>query len=156
MMATGNQESELRFVVLMHRPGSKSGRTSLPHFDWMFEWEGRLRTWASTPIELTACDGEVETKEVEVDCQSLPEHRLAYLDYEGDIGRDRGVVTRRLAGTYRVIEAGADCFRVSLACPDGGRSQSAEVTIYRSGFSVEAGRFEESRASWRLRFSPGR
>jgi predicted heme/steroid binding protein len=37
-----------------------------------------------------------------MDCQSLPDHRPAYLDYEGPVSADRGSVTRWDEGTYRI------------------------------------------------------
>ena len=49
---------------------------------------------------------------VEMDAEVLPDHRLAYLDYEGPISGDRGSVTRWDRGTYDVEHQsgiGIDC-----------------------------------------------
>jgi hypothetical protein len=60
----------------------------------MLEIEGRLRTWSlAEPIG----PGE------ELAAKALPDHRLAYLDYEGPIGGGRGKVTRMARGDYRVL-----------------------------------------------------
>ncbi len=74
-----------RFVVLQHE--SPRGR----HWDFMLEVGEGLRTWA-----LAAAPDEPQTSPA----QPLPDHRLAYLDYEGPISGNRGHVTRWDQGTY--------------------------------------------------------
>lgn len=61
------------------------------HWDLMFEDDGTLLTWAvpSKP-EPGLCDL----------AWRLPDHRLAYLDYEGEISGGRGCVTQVMAGTF--------------------------------------------------------
>lgn len=163
-----NQPSlaRLRFVVLLHQPGPQSERTDRPHFDWMFESDGALRTWATPPIDLRNGPDSIETESVaaesvaaesvEIGCQLLPDHRLVYLDYEGPISRGRGTVTRQAAGGYRLIEDHPDCFRVVLEWQWDGKQRMAEVKIYRNFFREEEGWLEDRRESWRLRFSAGR
>ena len=83
-----------RFVVLHHTPGSRPARDQhAAHFDWMFEVDGVLRTWA-TP-EIAAFDLAVETT-----ATRLGDHRLEYLTYEGEISGDRGTVKQVISGTY--------------------------------------------------------
>jgi len=54
-----------------------------------------LKTWAlPQPPEVG----------VEMACDPLPDHRLAYLDYEGPIAGERGSVTRWDHGTCCIIE----------------------------------------------------
>jgi hypothetical protein len=77
----------LRFVVLEH---SWSG----VHWDWMFEWGDRLRTWAA--------DVEVRAGMTSA-VRRLADHRLAYLDYEGPVSGDRGRVRRVDRGTFRPL-----------------------------------------------------
>lgn len=74
-----------RFVILRH--DSPKGE----HFDFMLEAAGVLKTWAlpSPPNAGT-----------EMDCEALPDHRLAYLEYEGPISGQRGSVTQWDHGTY--------------------------------------------------------
>ncbi|TWU42992.1 ATP-dependent DNA ligase [Novipirellula aureliae] len=86
-----------RFVVLEHTPGDQLGRSGDVHFDWMFESDGVLRTWATEPIvrfDQSIC----------IVAEKLPDHRIEYLDFEGDIGRGRGAVSRRCEGSYRLLD----------------------------------------------------
>ncbi|MCC7350946.1 MAG: hypothetical protein IT446_10275 [Phycisphaerales bacterium] len=74
----------LRFVILHHQ-GIES-----PHYDLMIETaEGSaLSTWRLD--RWPPADGDVVTP--------LPDHRRAYLDYEGPISDNRGHVRRIAAG----------------------------------------------------------
>jgi len=42
---------------------------------------------------------------LEITCERLPDHRRRYLDYEGQVSGDRGIVTRWDSGTYRLVSA---------------------------------------------------
>lgn len=90
-----------RFVILRHEmpPGHERGA----HFDLMLEANGVLRTW-SLP-ELPA-DGRI------VQAEALPDHRLAYLDYEGLVSGNRGSVRRVDEGDYEIIEDSADVLEI--------------------------------------------
>lgn len=81
-----------RFVVLLHEtpPGYPRGT----HFDLMLEHAGLLRTWA---LEKLPAAGE------SVVAERLPDHRLAYLDFEGDVAGNRGQVSRVDAGDFDVV-----------------------------------------------------
>lgn len=75
-----------RFVFLEHRWNGV-------HYDFMLEIEGRLRTWSvAEPI----VPGE------EFTAKALPDHRLAYLDYQGAISGGRGEVRRLDRGSYEI------------------------------------------------------
>ena len=76
-----------RFVILRH-----DGPRGL-HFDFLLEVGQTLKTWALP---------QPPTSGVEMTCQALPDHRLAYLDYEGPVSGDRGSVTRWDRGTYQM------------------------------------------------------
>lgn len=72
----------------------------------MLEHEGVLRTWRlaqppDTPGHIAA--------------EALPDHRLAYLDYEGPVSGDRGTVERWDAGTYKTLEWTSNRVVVDLA-----------------------------------------
>ncbi len=73
-----------RFVVLEHDHPRL-------HWDFMLEVHGSLRTWrlASQP-----CPG------CAIAATPLPDHRLAYLDYEGPISGGRGSVVCWDRGCY--------------------------------------------------------
>jgi hypothetical protein len=76
-----------RFVILRHETPQGV------HFDLMLEVGNVLKTW-SLP--------EPPQPGTEIECQSLADHRLAYLDYEGPISGGRGSVTRWDYGEYAV------------------------------------------------------
>jgi hypothetical protein len=88
-----------RFVILRHEHPAGS------HYDLMFEAGGALKTWS---LPQTPEAGRVIT------CQSLPDHRLAYLDYEGPISGDRGSVTRWDHGTCEIDRQSPACWVVEL------------------------------------------
>ena len=84
----------MRFVILRHEcpEGYKPG----VHWDLMLEEAESLRTWelaAEPAIGLT------------IAAEQLPDHRLAYLDYEGPISGDRGTVARWDYGSYELLKS---------------------------------------------------
>ena len=78
-----------RFVILHHVMPVFAQRAS--HWDFMLKSQGVLRTWAME---------ELPTSQTVIGCQRLADHRLAYLQYEGPISRDRGTVSRWDQGEY--------------------------------------------------------
>lgn len=93
-----------RFVVLLHQ--TPSGYPRGDHYDLMLEQGEVLWTWA---CERLPQPGEA------VACERLPDHRLAYLDYEGSVSGDRGFVRRVDAGEFETIEMTPELVRVRLA-----------------------------------------
>jgi hypothetical protein len=78
-----------RYVVLHHDCPTGS------HFDLMLEWDGVLKTWSlARPPETDR----------PMDCVSLPDHRQAYLDYEGPVSDNRGSVACWDRGDYEIDE----------------------------------------------------
>jgi DNA polymerase ligase (LigD)-like protein len=87
-----------RFVILEHDHPTL-------HWDLMLEADNSLQTWRlavapqpDIPIEATA----------------LGDHRLAYLDYEGPVSGNRGVVRRWDAGDYDEVAESAEVRRLVL------------------------------------------
>lgn len=80
----------------------------------MLEENGKLLTWAlSAPLQLTD----------EVKFSRLPDHRTAYLQYEGPVSDDRGSVSRVISGTYEwtteeknaaILETSSDTWKVTF------------------------------------------
>jgi hypothetical protein len=66
---------------------------------------------------------------VEIEARQLPDHRLAYLDYEGPVSGDRGAVTRWDAGEYR-LEVGDDERWIATL---SGRRLKGRMTLARRG-----------------------
>lgn len=115
-----------RFVVLWHEMPPSSNRAS--HYDFMLERGATLRTW--TIIALPAQGATVEG-------QSLDNHRLDYLDYEGPVSGDRGHVTPFDRGTYRVSRETDDMLVVDLR----GEKLRGRLTIERSREADQRWRF---------------
>ncbi|MFK8113576.1 MAG: hypothetical protein AB8B91_15350 [Rubripirellula sp.] len=141
-------ERHNRFVVLRHVVGPKSDRTDQTHFDWMFEVEGELRTWATVPVADFA-------QSFKMDADRLPNHRIEYLDFEGDVSGDRGSVQRVLRGQVHVTDDDSRRFTAELSWEQEDQVRRASVAIYRSLLEDRL-RVDDSRDVWRLRFSLGR
>lgn len=83
-----------RFVLLRHELPDDADRPS--HWDLMFERDESDRLWTWSLAELPRADGPVAA-------QRLPDHRRAYLDYEGPVSGNRGTVRRWDTGTCRCL-----------------------------------------------------
>lgn len=71
------------------------------HFDWMVPAEsGRLMTFR--------VDTRPDEAAVRFEATRLVDHRVAYLDYEGEISGGRGRVTRVARGEVRLLELADD------------------------------------------------
>ena len=92
-----------RFVILRHETPASYQRGS--HFDLMFEQGEGLRTWS---LERLPAPRE------SVIAERLPDHRLAYLDYEGEVSGDRGTVVQVDAGEYECLQETATLFVVRI------------------------------------------
>ena len=73
-----------RFVILEHDH-------PVLHWDLMLEANGVLQAWRLA---------EPPRPGRTVDATALGDHRIAYLDYEGPVSRDRGVVWRWDVGAF--------------------------------------------------------
>ena len=105
-----------RFVILRHDMPPGSARPS--HFDLMFEQGQALRTWA---CEALPAIGRATLAE------QLADHRLAYLDLEGEVSGGRGHVTRVAAGQYELLVETEGLVRVRL----DSEALSGELTLAR-------------------------
>ena len=116
-----------RFVVLEHVFQGI-------HWDFMLEVGAALRTWA---IDLPIEPG------LDLPARSLPDHRLAYLDYEGPVSGDRGSVRALARGTYAVRRWSDDSVVVDLE----GATFSGTVTLRRAETRTALGSLD----SWTFR-----
>ncbi len=91
------------FVVLRHEkaPGASG------HFDLMLEHGGVLLTFSFREFPSPGASGE-----------RLADHRLAYLDIEGDIGPGKGRVARVESGSFDMMDVEENAVSVFLR---GGR-----------------------------------
>lgn len=102
-----------RFVLLEHRRDGV-------HFDFLLERGGVLRTWA---IDEAIAPGRI------LRARGLPDHRLAYLDYEGALSGGRGTVRRLDRGSYVESEWTPELVRVRIV----GDQICGEVELRRTG-----------------------
>jgi hypothetical protein len=77
-----------RYVILRHETAAGE------HFDFMLETGSALKTWSLAQSPKPGANMMAE---------SLADHRLVYLEYEGPISNDRGSVIRWDHGTYEVM-----------------------------------------------------
>ena len=120
-----------RFVVLLHK--TPVGYPRKTHYDVMLEHGGVLQTWA---IEQLPAEGET------IPAEKLPDHRLAYLEYEGEISGDRGTVSRTDAGQYEIVHETDAALVVRLS----GEKLQGTLRLVRDGPDAHR---------WRVSFSPG-
>jgi hypothetical protein len=87
-----------RFAILAHDH-------PFPHWDLFLEAGPVLRSWRlSVPLE----------PGILVAAEPTPDHRLAYLDYEGPVSGGRGTVSRVDAGQFTCQSDGSDRLEVRL------------------------------------------
>ena len=106
----------LRYVVLRHE------QIADPHFDLMFEREASegpaLRTWRSRVWPITGVTR----------LEPLADHRVEYLEYEGPVRGNRGIVRRVASGTCH-LEAGSDRQHVTIHFRDGPLHPSLVIEL---------------------------
>ena len=118
-----------RFAVLRH--DSPRGT----HWDFLLEMGSALRTWALP---------QAPEPGAELICEVLPDHRLAYLDYEGPVSGQRGSVARWDRGTYEVRRQSD----LELVLQVSGEKLSGQVVL--SQLADESGRWRFSLAAREL------
>ncbi|MEQ8788755.1 MAG: DNA polymerase ligase N-terminal domain-containing protein [Pirellulaceae bacterium] len=107
-----------RYVVLRHETPPNYARPL--HWDLMLEADDWLWTWA---LE------EPPRYDASIVAWPLADHRLEYLEYEGPVSNNRGVVARWDAGQYELIRRYDDEIVVRL----GGEKLLGKATVIRQG-----------------------
>ncbi len=103
------------------------------HWDFLLEWGGALRTWRLLKLP---------DSQTVIAAEELPEHRIAYLDYEGPVSRNRGTVKQWDAGNFTWEQREVDCCTLQLQ----GRILRGIVKLIRkNGKSWEFERLETGR-----------
>jgi len=116
-----------RFVLLRHKCPPQSEKPS--HWDFMLEWGAVMRTWELRELPRAWADllGESSSSE-SVNFVPLPDHRLAYLEYEGPLTGDRGSVERCEHGTYEILRESPEQVTVHLE----GKFLSGSIRLRRA------------------------
>ncbi len=134
-----------RFVVVQHTVGPALGRTAEDHFDWFFEADTGLRSFATCILQSIGQPTEVAAK-------VLPDHRRDYLEFEGEVSGGRGHVRRVIGGTFELLGHSDNEFSVQLTWESDSVTCRMQATFYRS--LPGDVRFNETRDEWRLRLTP--
>lgn len=115
-----------RFVLLEHCWNGV-------HWDLMLEHGEVLRTWAiDAPLVANR----------DLPARSLPDHRRAYLEFEGEVSGNRGTVRRIDEGAYTAKVWEDNQVRIRLE----GAQLVGEAELRQVGLG------SDGRASWRFRF----
>ena len=87
-----------RFAVLLHDH-------PFLHWDFLLEQGESCRTWRL--LKSPDAPGDIPA-------EAIADHRLMYLDYEGPVSGDRGMVTQWDTGTFEWLVDGDDLVEVRL------------------------------------------
>ncbi|HEY4232931.1 MAG TPA: DNA polymerase ligase N-terminal domain-containing protein [Lacipirellulaceae bacterium] len=130
-----------RFVLLHHECPTGDPRPT--HYDLMLEADGALRTWTivELPCSWDATAGLSSSVGENIVAEQLPDHRLAYLDFEGPVSGGRGNVSPIDAGTLTTVSESADRWVVALI---GQRIRG----------QLELSRLTANGPRWQLTFQP--
>jgi hypothetical protein len=114
-----------RYVILEH--DTPQGL----HWDVMLQWGEVLRTWAAPDLP---------DSKLTLNVRDLPDHRAAYLDYEGPVSGGRGSVSRWDQGTYEIVQQSDTRLVVELS----GQRMTGRAVLQRG----------EAADAWQWRFQP--
>lgn len=97
--------------VLLHHTGVEA-----PHYDLMLECPGaeRLPTWRLPPLPVELWPSSSALNPLCFTCERLPDHRAAYLTYEGPVSNNRGQVARISTAPYLLKPIDGQHLLVSL------------------------------------------
>jgi len=131
-----------RFVVLLHEPPPGYSRGT--HYDLMLEFGPVLRTWALSELPVVGRT---------LVADRLPDHRLAYLDFEGQTA-SVGQVRRVAAGEYRLLDESPGAVVVMLMRSDlQGRLSIVAEEPEPPGSESQAAGGAASAQRWRISLS---
>lgn len=113
----------------------------------MFEQDNQtLETW-ETPLIATLIEPIV------VVTQRLNDHRIAYLDWEGSLGGDRGDVKRVIAGKYERLKIGKERIQLQIIWRDKNSTNTAQLDFFQNEIG-ESSLCDPGGDVYRLRISP--
>ena len=101
-------EPQRAFVLLRHETSDGV------HWDLMLEAGASLTTWQLAEDPTRGTEGR-RADSGGIRARRLPDHRRAYLEYEGPVSGDRGHVTRVERGTCLLVGDGPQSYVVKLS-----------------------------------------
>ncbi|WP_417382592.1 DNA polymerase ligase N-terminal domain-containing protein [Gimesia sp.] len=108
------------------------------HWDLMLEEDGVLKTWRlPVPPEIDPASDETS---LDLTAESLPDHRLVYLEYEGPVSGERGTVTRWDRGSFTLLEKKEGLYVALLT----GEELAGRVTLKKT----------DQENQWDLNYTP--
>lgn len=133
-MTVGNEQKSVRrweamprYVILLHQMPEGAGRPT--HWDLMLE-DGRvLLTWALQTLPEQSSATQVH---------KLPDHRPAYLTYEGPVSNHRGSVRRWDQGEFQWIQRSEDLLHIRVL----GQQLHGQIRLTRELESTESWQME--------------
>ena len=90
-----------------------------------------------------------------MDADRLADHRVVYLEFQGELSDDRGSVTRVQSGHFSIVQDLQDRFVAQLNWQLEGQSQVGFVICQRIKVDSTSC-LTDTRSTWSLSFSPGR
>lgn len=98
-----------RFAILIHDH-------PFVHWDLLVEQGEVLRSWRllESPARWVLATTDSATTHAVLSAESIPDHRLMYLDYEGPVSRERGSVVHWDGGSCEWLELNEKTARVRL------------------------------------------
>lgn len=96
------------------------------HWDLMLEQEGVLKTWR-LPVA-PEIDPATDDTTIDLIAEALPDHRIAYLEYEGPVSENRGEVKRWDRGSMTILEYADDTLVALLT----GEELAGRVTLKKT------------------------
>lgn len=113
----------LRYTISLHLAGKQFARKTTAnlapgdHLDWFFQTDRRhetsLTTFA-TPLPTIGCsrrEDRLQLTALWLVADRLPDHRIRYLDFAGEISGERGHVQPLVSGRYQPLCGAFEHFR---------------------------------------------
>ncbi len=126
-----------RFAILIHDH-------PFVHWDLLVEQGEALRSWRllESPARWVLATTHSAPTHAALSAESIPDHRLMYLDYEGPVSRERGSVVRWDGGSCEWFELKEKSARVRLfgsrLCGDLTLVLNPNSLLWTARFSLES------------------
>ena len=157
-----------RFTLLQHNVGphfqrprdaSQSIAVGPVHWDWLFDPPmpaSRLWTWATDPLQPPDGTRPGKPNLLIAPALRLEDHRSVYLEFEGEIGGQRGSVRQLATGEYELLENAPECFCIRATILNSRFiARTSSVYVQFSQSRNESNRSPSTPSTWTLRTESG-